>query len=66
MYKANVDKICKLIAEGILDKTIQEPKQEDKKVYAICVCAVTGSENADKKIAELKKQGFKDTYKILK
>ena len=66
LYKANVDKIGKLIAEGILDKTIQEPKQEDKRIYAICVCAVTGSENADKKVAELKKQGFKDTYKILR
>ena len=66
LYKANVDKIVKLIAEGILGCDIKEPEQDDKKKYAICVYALTGTKNADKKIEELKKQGFTSAYKILR
>lgn len=66
LYKANVDKIGKLIAEGILGHDIKAPEQDDKKTYAICVYAVTGTKNADKKIEELKKQGFTSAYKILR
>ena len=66
LYKANVDKIGKLIAEGILGCDIKEPEQDDKKKYAICVYALTGTKNADKKIEELKKQGFTNAYKILR
>jgi N-acetylmuramoyl-L-alanine amidase len=66
LYKANVDKIGKLIAEGILGCDIKEPEQDDKKTYAICVYALTGTKNADKKIEELKKQGFTSAYKILR
>ena len=66
LYKANVDKIGKLIAEGILGCDIKEPEQDDKKKYAICVYALTGTKNADKKIEELKKQGFTSAYKILR
>lgn len=66
LYKANVDKIGKLIAEGVLGCDIKAPEQDDKKTYAICVYAVTGTKNADKKIEELKKQGFTSAYKILR
>ncbi|WP_071120463.1 N-acetylmuramoyl-L-alanine amidase [Romboutsia timonensis] len=67
-YTSNREKIAKLIAEGIADKTITENNNSstssiDKKLYAVCVTACE-YENAKKMQQELINKGYKDTYLI--
>ena len=65
----NYKTMAKAIVEGLLNETIQETtpsKPNDTRMYAVCVYAITGEENADKKVQELKKQGFTSAYKILR
>lgn len=51
---------------GITYKEEKPSNQNDTRMFAVCVYAVTGESNADTKVAELKKQGFTSAYKILR
>lgn len=67
-YTSNREKIGKLIAEGIADKTITENNNSsasstDKKLYAVCVTACEYN-SAKKMQQELISKGYKDTYLI--
>lgn len=67
-YTSNREKIAKLIAEGIADKTITENNNSstsstDKKLYAVCVTACEYN-SAKKMQQELIGKGYKDTYLI--
>lgn len=65
------DLIARKIAEGVAGKKLpaEPPKppvnpDDDKRLYRICVTAVTGAKKADEEVARLKAQGFKDAYKM--
>lgn len=63
VYKANKDKLAKLMAEGILNKTIEPPKPPTGQLFAVCVGAYQRS-TADRILAEVKSKGYKDAYLI--
>ena len=65
-YKADRKKVAKLIAEGIIGKSITEDKittsTNTTKLYKICVGAYSDKNNATKMLNQAKEKGFKDAY----
>ena len=57
--------IAKLIAEGVLNKTIEDHKiNANNTKWAVCVGAWENKSVADVKVEELKQKGYTDTYLI--
>lgn len=58
--------VAKATLETLGIKYISEttPQPSGNKMYAICVYAVTGIDNAEAEVEKLKKKGFNDTYII--
>lgn len=62
-YLMNKDYTAKLIAEGILNKSIEDITTSKTK-WAVCVGAWEDKSTADAKVEELKKKGYTSTYLI--
>lgn len=58
MYKDNFDKICKLIAEGIANKTYTVPSTSINVFYRVIAGSYTNKANAEVTVNQLKSNGY--------
>lgn len=63
IYNTNKDKIARLIADGISNKTTNTNTiSKGETFYRVCVGSFNNRVNAEKKVEELKKMGISDAF----